>query len=863
MSKTKKSNNSLLMPGMNHRQYIPYIIAILSAGFACTQDVAMEAIDWLAVLTMRLNYGWFTIIVMALLALWSVYLLWRNWQKCHYGHTLTAMLVFFVVTTGYFRFLSEVYQFVPLAGRIVYVDVLWVLAIAFLGEAIINKLAKKKLEENVEDTSILLDAPIEAPSEDDFDYYSEALHIGRTLARLPQNRAVSVAVLAPWGNGKTSFVNLIKYAIRYGDNKKPLFDHVIIEFNPRQSKKMDAIQEDFFKALIEALPDEANTRNKISDYLENIGIQEIHPLLRVFAGLMKSTRNDVTNAVNEALDRLGKRLIVIIDDFDRLTAREIIEVLKLIDKNAAFRHTVFITAYDDTAVTNALREYESKKGIAYIDKFFTLRFQLPLRSENGIVNSLYRKLQDKVGADIELLPIMNQQYWIVAECVRNLRDVKNFCNMFLIDYAFNSKQEINFREYFLLELMKFRYYDDYYNLYKRTYIEDRSLFKRADATYTLRREYSRKKHEEEPKVELPRSINILRRLFDEYTKDGDFADFGYKNEKIAYRSVQYVRYFDMYFTNRSYGHVQTEGLDSLYTMKSDEEIGKFYRQCMQMKAQTDIEDFLRYQEWEDIKPKGGLTKAETFKQFVRLVYLYSAVADSNDVYVHSLQLQLIYKENFKEKGYNGMKEQEYHDWLMRCIYEHEDLAYIPIDFLTRTTHTLISPKSDGVDDVSGFILQPDEVKGKNMELLKKYMATQTQYSANLSAVYRLCMDRSDNDRQIIMEKANEAMRKFLREDKSNEYLKEFLIINKNDESYVSVAFKDVFFKQLFPVTEADGDTFAKYVKGALPEGNETRTEILAYLEKYRKAGSNNAGHYYLKPGEEGLSRMEIIERLEF
>lgn len=863
MSKTKKSNNSLLMPGMNHRQYIPYIIAILSSGFACTQDVAAKAIDWLAALSMRINYGWFTFIVVALLALWSVLLLWRNWLRYHYGNAFIAILIFFVVTTGYYRFFSDVYRFVPIVGCVAYMDVLWTLTIAFLGEAIINKQVKKKLEEDEEKASILLDAPIETPSEDDFDYYSEALHIGRTLAHLPQNRTVSVAVLAPWGNGKTSFVNLIKYAIRYGDNEKPLFEHIIIEFNPRQSKNVDAIQEDFFKALTESLPNEANARDKISDYLENIGIQEIHPLLRVFAGLMKSTRNDVTNAVNEALDRLGKRLIVIIDDFDRLTAREIIEVLKLIDKNAAFRHTVFITAYDDTAVTNALREYESKEGIAYIDKFFTVRFHLPLRSEHGVVNSLYRKLQGKVADDIELLPIMNQQYWIVAECVRNLRDVKNFCNMFLIDYAFNSTQEINFREYFLLELMKFRYYDDYYNLYKRTYIEDRSLFKRADATYTLRREYSRKKQEEEPKAELPRSINILRRLFDEYGKDGDFPDFGYKNEGVGYRSVQYVRYFDMYFTNRSYGHVQTEGLDSLYTMKSDEEIGKFYRQCMQMKAQTDIEDYLRYQEWENIKPKEGLTKTETFKQFVRLVYLYSAVADSNDVYVSSLQLQLIYRENFKKKGYNGMKELEYHDWLMRCIYEHEDLAYIPIDFLTRTTHMLISPKSDGVDDVSGFILKAEEVKQKNMSLLKKYMATQELYSEKLSAVYRLCIDRSDNDRLLIMEEANEVMRKFLREDKSNEYLKEFLIINKNDGPYVSVAFKDVFFKQLFPVTEADGDTFAKYVNGALPEGNETRTEILAYLEKYRKAGSNYAGHYYLKPGEEGLSRMEIIERLEF
>ena len=56
------------------------------------------------------------------------------------------------------------------------------------------------------------------------------------------------------------------------------------------------------------------------------------------------------------MDKLGKRLIVFVDDFDRLTDVEIIEVLKLIDKNAAFRNTIFITAYDERAVSNALRK---------------------------------------------------------------------------------------------------------------------------------------------------------------------------------------------------------------------------------------------------------------------------------------------------------------------------------------------------------------------------------------------------------------------------------------------------------------------------------------------------------------------------
>lgn len=325
-------------------------------------------------------------------------------------------------------------------------------------------------------------------------------------------------MLSPWGYGKTSFVNLIKYAIRYGNDGKPLFDHVIIEFNPRQSKDVSSIQEDLFKTLIEAIPDSFAIRSRISDYLENIGLQEIHPIARIFTGIIKRSKEGVTKAVNSALDDLGKRLIVFIDDFDRLTDVEIIEVLKLIDKNAAFRHTVFITAYDENAVSKALKKYESDKGIAYIDKFFTLRFHLPLRSEHSIVNTMYQILQKKISSEIDLRYIMNKRYWIVAECVRNLREMKSFCNMFLIDYAFNSKHDINFDEYFLLELMKFRYYDDYCSLYKKEYIENGSLFQshNADAIYTLKEKYSRNNEGKEPEGELPRSMKILRCIFSDY-----------------------------------------------------------------------------------------------------------------------------------------------------------------------------------------------------------------------------------------------------------------------------------------------------------------------------------------------------------
>jgi len=842
------------------KKIVPYIISLLCAGFACTQDVFGAVVQWLSSLSMKLNYDWFTALLIVLLVVWGSYQLWIHWRRFKYSDALTAMLLCFVVTMLYFRFIDDDYVYVPLVWKIVYVDIIWVLALAFIIESIINKNTKSNTYLEGE-SSFLLDSPIETPQEDQFDYYSEALHIATTLSQLPEGKTVSVAVLSPWGDGKTSFVNLIKYAIRHGCENKPMFEHVIVEFNPRQSKDISSIQEDFFKALTESFHDETQIRKKIGDYLENIGIQDVHPMVKIFTRLLKGTKKDAANEVNNALDNLNKRLIVFIDDFDRLTDVEIIEVLKLIDNNAAFRHTIFITAYDEAAVSNALKKYESGNGIAYIDKFFSLRFHLPLRSDGSIVNAMYRLLKDKIGSDIDLLPIMNKRFWIVAECVRNLREVKSFCNMFQIDYSFNKRLKINFDEYFLLELMKFRYYDDYYNLYKKEYIENGSLFHshNADTTFTLKEAYSKDPKGNEPKGDQPRSIKILRSIFNDY-KFGNY--YGVNTTKAPYRSVQYVRYFEMYFTNRGYGHVQAEELESLYTMRSDEEIVKFYRQCIQQNAQSDIVDFLRFQDWQDITAKGMMTKTETFKQFVRLVFLYSAITDDNDTYIHSLQLQLIYKGNFEEKGYNDMKEELYHDFLLDVIYNQGRIDYMPLVFLMRITHTLVAPREDGVEDVDKFLLKSDEVKQKNLELFKKYIASQKHYSTKLSDVYRLCLERVDNSRLIITKEANDMMREFLLMDKSNEYLNGFLFFNKENERYVSMGFKDPFFKQIFPFSDKE-DLFEKYIEDALPEDDENRTELLAYLGRYRKAGSDHSGYYYVKNDNPNPSNMEIIEGLQF
>lgn len=106
------------------------------------------------------------------------------------------------------------------------------------------------------------------------------------------------------------------------------------------------------------------------------------------------------------------------------------------------------------------------------------------------------------------------------------------------------------------------------------------------------------------------------------------------------------------------------------------------------------------------------------------------------------------------------------------------------------------------------------------------------------------------------------MRAFLRKDSSNEYLKGFLIFNKENPQFISLACKDLFFKQIFPVINGE-DLFEKYVEESLSKGDKARKEILAFLKRYRQAGSTSLGYYYIKPDKPNPSNLDIIEGLQF
>jgi predicted KAP-like P-loop ATPase len=83
-------------------------------------------------------------------------------------------------------------------------------------------------------------------------------------------------------------------------------------------------------------------------------------------------------AAAQALAALSRRIVVFVDDLDRLEPMEIAEVLRLVRAVADFPNVIYVLAYERKAVTSAMEAVlRVEDGSEYLEKFIQVNFKVP------------------------------------------------------------------------------------------------------------------------------------------------------------------------------------------------------------------------------------------------------------------------------------------------------------------------------------------------------------------------------------------------------------------------------------------------------------------------------------------------------
>jgi hypothetical protein len=103
------------------------------------------------------------------------------------------------------------------------------------------------------------------------------------------------------------------------------------------------------------------------------------------------------SAVREALLRDARRIVVLIDDIDRLDPREVREVMRLVKLVADLPGVVHVLSYDRAAVQSALSDDGRHDGRAYLEKIVQATIAIPPVARDRLRTLTLEWLQEAIG----------------------------------------------------------------------------------------------------------------------------------------------------------------------------------------------------------------------------------------------------------------------------------------------------------------------------------------------------------------------------------------------------------------------------------------------------------------------------------
>jgi ABC-type uncharacterized transport system ATPase subunit len=282
------------------------------------------------------------------------------------------------------------------------------------------------------------DNPIREAPEDTLKRAPLAASFAKQVLDLDVSSGFVVAVLGPWGSGKTSFLNLAREGFATGEAS-------VIDFNPWMFSGAEQLVDSFFAELSSQLRLKAGLQDvadDLADYGEafaNLGwLPLVGPWIERWRGgarLLKKLlerRREGTSArrqkVIAALEKLGHPIVVILDDIDRLSTDEIRDVFKLVRLTASFPNVIYVLAFDRARVEKALQD-QGVPGRDYLEKILQVAIDLPVVPQEVLDRQVFKALDEVLGGAAVAIDV-DQQAWpdiyieIIKPLIRNMRDVR-------------------------------------------------------------------------------------------------------------------------------------------------------------------------------------------------------------------------------------------------------------------------------------------------------------------------------------------------------------------------------------------------------------------------------------------------------
>jgi predicted KAP-like P-loop ATPase len=305
------------------------------------------------------------------------------------------------------------------------------------------------------------DQPISSFDEDILGRSSFSKSIGKAILSYKDKNSIAIGLFGAWGSGKTSIINMAVEHIESEAKEKPNNEKpIIIRFNPWNYSDQNQLISQFFRQMSVALKKEDHAKNakeagkQLKTYAKFFDTLALFPVVSPYAeqaskvfknvgsaaedwGKTKSKDLDsIKTDLNKLLAKQNHKIIVIIDDIDRLNNTEIRQVFQLVKSLGDFSNTIYLLAFDKNVIINALKKVQAGSGEEYLEKVIQIPFEIPLIPKQEVEQLLFNQLNEIIDEIIEDIPKnrLDQTYWNniyhsgLKYFFNNIRDVNRYVN---------------------------------------------------------------------------------------------------------------------------------------------------------------------------------------------------------------------------------------------------------------------------------------------------------------------------------------------------------------------------------------------------------------------------------------------------
>ena len=310
---------------------------------------------------------------------------------------------------------------------------------------------------------ISTDSSLVDPEKDLLGHANFAKYLADSICKMTFPEGFVIAVYGSWSSGKSTLLNfLVHYLQQKPDEEQP----IIVPFNPWLFSGQQDITRSFFEQLQNVLSQKGSVSKGLKERIADFAkiISEI-PLPYAQTGKAVATlfddkekeASELKEEVEGTLEKQQQRIVVTIDDVDRLPSNDIKQLLRIFKAIPNFTNVVYVLVFDKEVVMKTIAETKETSGEAYLEKIIQVGFELPVPDKTSLRRLLFEKL-DGIFADTpkELFdPIHWGNIYLQAidHFIINLRDIVHLTETLTVTYP-GVKGEVNPVDFIAIESLR-------------------------------------------------------------------------------------------------------------------------------------------------------------------------------------------------------------------------------------------------------------------------------------------------------------------------------------------------------------------------------------------------------------------------